>query len=440
MGQDTQKADRSAPKKRARMSRVALVVGALLALEGVALGLKAYEDIQTREQHALESLQREAVALAERLNGQAREASSVVTLGQRSGVGRTELANTLTSLDAILTLRDAAQSPPGSRVKEAADATVAAMTRSESLALTATGDIVLVMEQTGFPSLVAIGPAETWLAGPARDVRFSLVGDRRLGVGNPGLAVATERANPTMPVVHSAENLVRSASACAPVARSNLVACVSRPLPILGTADLLRLLTYALLLAAPLLAIIGLMRMASQDRKHREVEARRAESAQGQLELVMSGARAGSWTWDPVEKQAELSPMAATLLGLAGAGTYSRDTVLERIAENDQAQVTTALDEASIKGWLQVSFATKDSEGQTFVELRASPMVLEGDSGPTGGQPLSGIAMDVTEHRRTDLRLRKAERRLRTPLKGSPAPLHCGTTATAFFTGTGRLP
>ena len=111
----------------------------------------------------------------------------------------------------------------------------------------------------------------------------------------------------------------RSAVACAPVADAGIAACVFRPAPLFGLGDLNRLIIYGLLLAAPLLAVFGLVsaiRRVERDKKS-EAEAKNATPA----------ARAGSWTsfevpgmiglwrWNPGPSCSPSGPRPARLVG-----------------------------------------------------------------------------------------------------------------------------
>lgn len=397
--------------------RLGLVIGALLVLEAAALGLKGWEEKQSRDAAGLQSLQREAFALAQRLDGQASTILSAVSLGQKAGAGRELITDALPGLDAVLTLRDAASSPAGSRIRLAADGAMEALARGETVTLSANGDAVFVVEQTGFPTVIAFARAEAWLPAASSGFRFTLAGNGnvRVGRGDASLKTQADTATLNTPQIQNSGDLVRAATACAPLSSTSARACITRPAPMFTQADLLRFAAYAFLLAAPLLAIFGLMQLVSRSRAEAASESERAVSAQTQLDLVMSGAKAGSWTWNTDTSTAEISPMAAELLCLPGAGEIKLDDLMGQIAEGDRATVSEAFEQAGAKGWLQVAFATDRSGGRDFVELRASP---KGEDAVI----LSGIVMDVSQQKRADIRLRMAERRLRNAIEGFSGP------------------
>ncbi|MEM9738316.1 MAG: PAS domain-containing sensor histidine kinase, partial [Pseudomonadota bacterium] len=411
---DTQK--KAAKKSGAVRGRLGLAIGALLVLEGAALGIKAWEERQTSDLRSLESLQREAIGLSQRIQSEADTVISTISLGQRSGAARELVTSAIAHVDVVLSLRDAAASPEGSRLKSGADAALVAIASDETLGMSSNGDLIFIVEETGFPTAIAFARAEAWLPAAASGRRHTLVGNYRLGVGDMSLEQQANSASIDQPRIQSGEGLLRSATACASLSGSELRACVTRPSPLFTRDEILRLITYGLLLAAPLLAILGLINMIVTSRKERDSASSQAHSAQERLDLVMSGARAGSWTWSSETQTANFSPMAAELIGLNSEGQYALETFLPLIMEKDQSAVRDALMEASTKQYLQVSFSTATDEDQQFVEMRAS-VHEDGEEGT-----LRGIVMDVTGHKKSDLRLRMAERRLRNAIEGFAGP------------------
>ena len=397
--------------------RISLVIAALVALEGGALALMAYDEKRTGDRHTLNGLQREAVALAERINGKVDTATSVVALGQRAGAGRELVDGALGDIDMVISLRDAAQSPEGTRIRAAADTAMTSLANRETVGLTRDGDIVIIVADEALPKRLAFADAAAWLPSVNGERRFSLAaGDLRVGTGNPDLFRQAETASLERPRIQSGEDLQRSATACAPIEASSLHVCVTRPAPLFSQGDLLSFLSYALLLAAPALAIIGLAQMVARGEVDRDGQDARVRSAEEQLDLVMTGARAGSFRWDTAGDQIQLSPMAAELLNLPADQPARVSQLVDCAHERERERLLAALQSADAKGWLQVDFATEASQGRQFVELRASP------TGQPGSSDFGGIIMDVTEQKISDIKLRTAERRLRNAIEGFSGP------------------
>ncbi|MEM6946641.1 MAG: ATP-binding protein [Pseudomonadota bacterium] len=396
--------------------RLGLAIAALLALEAAALGIKAWEERQSADLMALEALQREAVALSARIDDKAGAVASAISVGQRSGTPRARVASSLDGVDVVLSLRDAAAAEEGSREKRAAEAAVDAISSGDDIAVSAGGDVVFIVEETGFPTALGLAPAQAWLPSAQADRRNTLVGAQRFGVGEARLAEQAASATLGPAQIQSGENMLRASTACAPLGGSGLHACVTQPSPLFTPGDILRLVTYGLLLAAPLLAILGLINIVSASGRARDSADREARSAKAGLDLVMSGAKAGSWIWNPATQTAEFSPMAAELLGLEADAPCHVDTLLSLISEADRRAVRASLEGAAASSYLQVSFAPEGFQGRRFVELRASA----NDQAPEGA--LTGIAMDVTEQRLSDMRLRVAEKRLRSAIEGFAGP------------------
>ncbi|MEO0466416.1 MAG: PAS domain-containing sensor histidine kinase [Pseudomonadota bacterium] len=406
------------PAEPRQKARLFILLGALLTLEAVALGLKAWDEKQTRDFSRLESLQRESVALAERLDGHVNEAQSVVRLAQKAGAGRSLITDTLESVDVVLTLRDAASSPDGSRLKAASVAAVSGLAQEQMVSVSEVGDVVFVIDQTGFPTALALARAEDWLPAPRAGQRFTLVSDLRVGRGNPDLAMQAQTATTDAPDFQSGgTDGPRTATACTELAGAAMHACVTREAQSFSQGDLVRFLAFALLLAAPLLAILGLLSQIGRTRSQALSAEDSARTTSTELDLVMSGARAGVWTWDVSRKQGELSELAAELMGLPGAGVYGLDQIFTGVVVRDQAQLFTRLTEAAERGWMQITAPILSAGNRSFVEIRASTSPIEGEAGL-----LRGIVLDVTEQKLTDVRLRKAEKRLRNAIEGYNDP------------------
>lgn len=399
---------------RRQSSRLVIVISALLALEAAALGLKAWEEKQTRDFSRLESLQREAEALAERLDGQIATTRSVIELAQKAGAGRGLVTDTVTSVDVAMSLREAAGSADGSRAKSASHAAINALAQEQSVSLSDAGDVVFLVEQTGFPATLALAPAESWLPAPRDNQRFTLVADRRIGRGNADLTVQAETATTRDPQIQSGEGLVRAATACTTLTGTTLQACVTRATPSFTQADLFRLLAYALLLAAPLLAILGLLRQVLRKSASAIIV---DDQELDSVEQILSSASAGSWSWNPRTGEADLGLAAARLLGLPAAGTYGVDELLTRVPEREYTGTHQALEDLAGSGWIQHAVSVNTDSARAFVEFRAKASQFDGEEGV-----FRGIILDVTEQKLSDLRLRKAEKRLRAAIESYSEP------------------
>ncbi|MBI1361981.1 MAG: hypothetical protein GC155_17025, partial [Alphaproteobacteria bacterium] len=121
----------------------------------------------------------------------------------------------------------------------------------------------------------------------------------------------------------------RTALACSPISGSDLGACVSGPAPIIDLGDLNRAFMYLLLLAAPALAVTGLLQAIAKLHRARENDAERAKealSAAARIDTAFEvSGTIGFWRWDPESQLLTLSPQAAALLGAMHSGDMTLD-------------------------------------------------------------------------------------------------------------------
>src|SRR5690606_27870688 len=119
-------------------------------------------------------------------------------------------------------------------------------------------------------------------------------------------------------------NFDRSAIACAPVSDAGIAACVVRQAPLLDFGDLNRLVIYGLLLAAPLLAVFGLVgRIRRLERERAKAEAAKPTPAAAEAAMwsafEISGLL-GLWRWDPASRLLTIGREAAALVGAPAHG------------------------------------------------------------------------------------------------------------------------
>ncbi len=400
-----------------------LAVGALLTLQTGALGLKAWDEKQTADRSGIEVLQAEARALAEQLSGRGLAVTTAVELGRKAGLQRQTIGEGLDGVEAVLTVQGAASNRQDPRLQAAAAEATALLEAGLSFGLTGEGDIVVVTPANGGGApLLALGPAAAWVPDPGTSRRFSLVEDARFGVGEAALGKAvlgeTARAATTdLAAIHPGPP--RTATACVQLRASDLSVCSSRAVPLLVRDDYIRLVIYALLLAAPGLAILGLARRSVSPPGEGAPARPAAAAAEPSLQPVLREAQAGTWRWDTAEDTLTLDAAAADLLGFGHSALVTdRLRLVGNVAERDRPAVSRAFSEAGKTGGLQVIFATAADEAR-FAEIRGGPV----DTGHAAGtMVLGGLVFDVTAAKQSDQRLRRAEGALRMALDGFSGP------------------
>ena len=397
--------------------RLRLLLPAILGLLAFALALKGWDERQSAEQNRLAQLGAEARNIAARIEARADVARTAMTIAEGGGVPRAETASLTPGIDAMVQVRDAAQSPPGSRLGDAAAAADRILRAGHHTGLSAQGDLVFVSAADPGGAVLAITTIADVVRRPEGRARITLRSDSEMtGLGHESLATAGWAADPSRPGTVRADGL-RAASACAPVSGSALSACVTVPQPLITRDDLLRLAILALLIAAPTFTLFGLARRLSVREHEILVQETRKEESDRILGLVMRGARAGYWEWSQARGTVFFSEAAAELMGLSEHADLTLDMLLQRVPVESRAYVKEGFDKARSIGWVHLTFITMVTPLR-WIEMRGSV-----SSDPvTGATVFGGIVLDATERKQAEERVKAAERRLRNAIEGFTGP------------------
>lgn len=394
-------------------SRLKLTILAIIILMAGALGLKAWEERQTADRTTLQSMQAEARAVSARLAGHADTAEMAIRLISDTGASRSAVASATPGVDAVLSLSDAKGAPEGSRLAAAAVEAEILMAEGLQTGVSSKGDIVVLSTTGEGTPILAIAPAGTWLPAQSAQTRISLVGKTHtVGLGDAALARARMRTGFTRLGI-----LDRAASGCSAVARSNMQVCVSSSVPLLTMDDLVRFLIFGLLLAAPVLAITGLMTRLSEQDQDVIVEEVRDDEADRIMNVVMRGTRAGYWEWVGQNRTVYLSEGASELIGMEGYGEIPLEELLGQVHPEHRERIRETFLRGSAIGWVQNTFLTS-YQPACWIELRGSVTPNpDGESSTFGG-----IFLDITERKKSEDRVKAAERRLRAAIEGFSGP------------------
>ncbi|MEL6210187.1 MAG: hypothetical protein AAFR44_08405, partial [Pseudomonadota bacterium] len=428
MSGDHQDGDSDGNNRPSRDLRLTLVITALLTLQGGALFLKAWDEKQTSDRAALEALEREAQALAAHLGGQVQTTASTVELGLGVGVSRRRIAESLPSIDGLQPLTRSSLESSDSRIRAGATVAEDLVASGDRLGMTSNGDLVTLVSPPGKTPVFALAPASAWLPKPAGVRRFTLVGDTRSGVGDPRLFEAAGIAATDVPHIRSGD--VRGATACIPLRQSALSVCSTVQVPLFGRDDYLRLIIYALLLAAPTLAILSLTRRVSQPPSMPTGTAplRRRDDDEQSLQPVLREAQAGAWRWDTATDVLELDAIASEMLGFGrSALSIKRTELYARIPRQYHNSVGSAFEGAIQSSRLQTIFAIEGSVKGRFAEIRGGQITSDHAAGTA---VFGGLVFDVSKAKQSDMRLRRAEERLRNAIDGFSGPRRRGHVQT----------
>ncbi|MCR9271015.1 MAG: PAS domain-containing sensor histidine kinase [Hyphomonadaceae bacterium] len=366
-------------------------LGLIILIEGVALGLKAYDDRQRMLEAKQVETHREALAVSERISGKVATVEQTLRLGYQAGWSPAQTARSLADIDLSATMADALTARDGSRLRAAGEKASELLASNEIAGLAQSGDLIIVYDPESGSSRLAAIEASKWLP--------ETIGARSLAL-QPGRFDSGQ--------VLSA----RDVSACSSIAGANLSVCVRTQFPLMSRSAMIDLVIYALLLLGPALAILGLFRLFEQRRVESEAFEGEATRAGRILKTVLHQSRAGFWSWDFKTERFELSEEAAKLLGLKGETDISKDEFMSLVHQDQFEAVEQSLETLQERGFLRQVFANKDKS--VWLDMRAEPDETQG--------ALNGVLRDVTETKVALARTRQAENRLRSALEGFSGP------------------
>ncbi|MHA7899158.1 MAG: PAS domain-containing sensor histidine kinase [Henriciella sp.] len=366
-------------------------LGLIILIEGVALGLKAYDDRQRMLEAKQVETHREALAVSERISGKVATVEQTLRLGYQAGWSPAQTARSLADIDLSATMADALTARDGSRLRAAGEKASELLASNEIAGLAQSGDLIIVYDPESGSSRLAAIEASKWLP--------ETIGARSLAL-QPGRFDSGQ--------VLSA----RDVSACSSIAGANLSVCVRTQFPLMSRSAMIDLVIYALLLLGPALAILGLFRLFEQRRVESEAFEGEATRAGRILKTVLHQSRAGFWSWDFKTERFELSEEAAKLLGVKGETDISKDEFMSLVHQDQFEAVEQSLETLQERGFLRQVFANKDKS--VWLDMRAEPDETQG--------ALNGVLRDVTETKVALARTRQAENRLRSALEGFSGP------------------
>ncbi|MGA1341614.1 MAG: PAS domain-containing sensor histidine kinase [Hyphomonas sp.] len=393
------------------------LIGTIRGLRTRALGLKASDEHMREERAFLAQLEGEARMLASHIVARADAVQLVLRLVAQDDMSAPRGADIAPGLDALVSLRDAAQSPAGSRLGDAARAARTLRAGEAGMVLTPHGDLVFVAPSEGAGALIALAPITAVFTKPEK-ARLSLrAPGTRFSHGAGHLSPAAEAAPADRPSIQSGRGIVRAGTACAPVAGSDVSLCLTMARPLITLSNLAKILMFALLILAPAMAILGLTRRLSKRQTEMLIQSTRNEESDRILGLVMRGAQAGYWEWSHQTSAIFLSEGASEILGLDRVGPETLDDLLACAPLEAHPRIREAFTKARTIGWLHLTFPANAAPGR-WIEMRGS---LSHD--PVSGQPVfGGIMMDVTSRKQAEDRVRAAEQRLRSGIEGFAGP------------------
>ena len=153
---------------------------------------------------------------------------------------------------------------------------------------------------------------------------------------------------------------------------------------------------------------------------------RQAEEAvhenEGRLSLALEAGRVGWWRWDFSSGEVYISDTYERHLGFPPGGFGgSLEELVERLHPDDRARLGAAIDRTLADGSSELVYRTVGRDG-TLRWIEGKALVVRGADGRPAA--MTGVAVDVTERREAEERLREAEERYRTLVEELPLAMY----------------
>ncbi|QYF88354.1 ATP-binding protein [Brevundimonas sp. PAMC22021] len=195
-------------------------------------------------------------------------------------------------------------------------------------------------------------------------------------------------------------------AASVPVGARGLFAVATRPSP--GGDGIVDDLW---LLVTPLLLGLGVLILMTVQHFRRAQESRAWAASERRFRVAVEAARCGVWEWDLQGEEVTLSDFMAEMLGFDAGGVASAASVLARVHPRYVEEVKHALRQAAAYGAFEVTFPVADAAGKArWIDARGQ---ARGARGEEGFSSILGVALDITEARRSKAQAQAAESRLR---------------------------
>ena len=389
----------------------------LLIIEGLALSIKFIDERRSDNRSAKALIQRETLAVSEHVNGEIKAARAALKVAAQSGLDVDRLNNRFPSIDLLVTLGNAATATDDRRLQLAADRASDLISAGSDFGVTREGDIIIVEENPSGGHLLALTKGTNWLPIAEQGLRYTIRARSIINSGDDSLAGAIQATQRGQPRLAFGPGFARVTSYCTAIGNSGVSLCSARTTPLVSLSELGGLIMFGLLIAAPALAMFGLFGvMRIQVDQMREAEESKEDTTKI-IDLVMDGARAGYWEWEPGAEDIFVSTHMSKLLESPVHGIVSLDQFLVAIHPGDRDDIRDSFGAGAENGALQVQFRTSYSQGRRWVELKGR-MAERND----GSVLFTGICNNITERKKAEHSQRAAERRLRSAIDGYSGP------------------
>ena len=167
----------------------------------------------------------------------------------------------------------------------------------------------------------------------------------------------------------------------------------------------------AWMLAGPLLLVVLMLGVIAVQNSRQMRTGRRWAETERRFRVAVEAARCGIWEWDIDRGEMVLSDYMAALLEVEEGSRLTTQALIERVHPSYRDVLHQALDEAALNGAFEAAFPIPlKSGGVRWIDARGQSRQPRRDGVFVS---LMGVALDVTDARRTKAQAQAAEGRLR---------------------------
>ncbi len=346
------------------------------------------------------------------------EALKIEALAMESRLAASQIAARLALTDSALALiaRDLAEHP--AQIVEALDRARAVAPEAAFVVTDAGGQVLAAVGGKAAPDAAA--PAAAYALRDGALLTRRLLEDGRAvtartplpalqaQLGGAALSVVPAAQVPAAPgrPVKGADGQTRL-SAAAPIGQADHAVVASMP----ATGGLAAWMDDAWMLAAPLVLVVLLLLVLAVQNWRQSRAGRQWADTERRFRVAVEAARCGVWEWDLARGEVILSDYMAAMLEVEPGVVLTTKALIERVHPRYREALVDALDQAAANGAFDVTFPVPlKSGGVRWIDARGQSRQPRRDAGFTS---LLGVALDITEARRSKAQAQAAENRLR---------------------------
>ncbi|WP_155802888.1 PAS domain-containing sensor histidine kinase [Ponticaulis koreensis] len=409
------------------LSRLSFLTGVFLTIQIGILGVKGWDDIKRESELQQARLQTNMQSMLDRYDLQRDIIGDALTVGLNSGSSVLEIESQISSVQRIFRI-----SPEGSRASLTDEQTLqtARWMSENGVAIAASPSNLLIMSTVGRTEFISTIPLHQLASDLPQNeaLRFSMGQGAPQGgsVGSQDVIGWLDRQDVLQDLTSFDRYWVRHTSTCVAHNGGPLQVCQVQTEPWFTALGTGAILLYSLLFLSPTLAVLSLLGAARSrlggakpaakpSKKQKATDAGFAEASEG-LTLLAANVGVGSWKIDRNIQSLTVSGALAKSLNLEPGSDIPLNALEPYFGAQSARKFVNAVAKGAVEGTLK---GTLNIRGRHF-EFRA----LRPQSRAVADQiALEGIAIDVSDRRLFEERMRASEMRLRNAFEGFSMPI-----------------